>query len=333
MLLAKEKFMTTETAHLEFAIPFPVPEITLREKLAGATEITSADVRSEFEKITQQTPRDIAAEQAFIASKLHMIRTHPTLHRTERKALIAEFESMAKDLAPERYTGPIPGGTGYGMYYNAPFKTNFSTGTAIYFEIVCPTPPGGNVNTFLYLTATNRSAKGIEAFLSYDGQNQTYFKVFDWARFPAEPWQTNIPFANLGNYLTTRSAHGHLYQVLPLMNFTFQSGTNLWSNQAWLFNRVANRWDLVYQYSYSATQADQKTGFIGSWGPIVETFQSSYNGTNPMGTLSTQLTSRDNSNQWGGWYSLSATDSYTRTDNIGFYVLFLDSNYSWIVDS
>src|SRR5262249_46264691 len=153
--------------------------------------------------ISAQTPRDTAAEQAFIASKLQMIRTHPTLKPAERDAVASEIAPGLTELLPERYTGPIPGGVGYGMFYNAAFKTNFATGTAIYWELICPNPPGGNVNTFLYLTATNRSAKGVEAFISYNGQSQTFFKVFDWARYPAAPWQTNVPFASLGNYLRT----------------------------------------------------------------------------------------------------------------------------------
>jgi hypothetical protein len=47
-------------------------------------------------------------------------------------------------------------------------------------------PPGGNVNTWLYLTATNRSGLGVEALVSYDGQNTPHFRVYDWAR--TDPW-------------------------------------------------------------------------------------------------------------------------------------------------
>jgi hypothetical protein len=219
------------------------------------------------------------------------------------------------------------------MFYNASFKINWNTGTAIYWEIICPNPPGGNVNTYLYLTATNRSAKGVEAFIAYNGQNQTFFKVFDWAQYPANPWQTNIPFANLASYLRTESAHGNPYQVLPLMNVTSQSGANYWYNQVWLWNHDANRWDLAYQYGYSASLADQQTGWIGSWGPIVETFQSSYQGTSPMGALSTQLISRDSNNQWGAWHFLSPSDSYVRNDNVGFSLIFSDPNFNWAVHS
>lgn len=317
--MAKTKKQEKRPLKLKLAVPSPISGVGL------------ADMTTEFARLTKTTPRNLGAEQAFITSKLHMVMTHPTLHPTIREAGIAQLLAVVKKPVRKTTTPPFPGGVGYGMFYNDQFKVNFTTGTAIYWEIVCPNPPGGNVNDFLYLTATNRSAKGVEAFISYQGQNQTYFKVFDWAR--ADHWQTNVSFASLGNYLRTDSAHGHPYRVLPLMNLTFQSGSNYWYNQVWLWNHVANRWDLVYQYGYAATKQDQQTGWIGSWGPIVETFQNLYQGTFPMGALVTQLIARDSSNQWGAWHFLSPTDSYVRTDNTGFHLLFLDANYGWTVNS
>jgi hypothetical protein len=157
--------------------------------------------------------------------------------------------------------------------------------------------------------------------------------VFDWARYPSSPWQTNIPFANLGAYLRTESAHGNSYRAIMLINLTSQISTGHWSNQVWLWNQVASRWDLVYQYNYAATLAQQQTGFVGSWGPIVETFQPSYTGTSPMGALNIQLISRDASSHWGSWHSITPADSYIRTDNVGFSLLFLDPNYNFAVHS
>jgi hypothetical protein len=187
------------------------------------------------------------------------------------------------------------------------------------------------VNTWLYLTAMNRAAKGLEAFISYNDQSDTRFKVFDWAR--TNHWQTNIPFANLGNYLISRSAHGNAYQVLPVMNVTQSTSATSWWNQVWLPNRVTGNLDLIYQYNYTSSATEQKTGFTGTWGPIVETFQSSYSGTNPMGAIRTYLISKNSSNSWGSWHLLSGTDSWVRVDNKGFVLLFNDPNYTWAVDS
>ena len=92
-------------------------------------------------------------------------------------------------------------------------------------------------------------------------------------------------------------------------------------------------WDLVYQYDYAATDAQQKTGWVGSWAPIVETFQSLYVQTNPMGALDAQLISSDSNGVWGTWELLPSSDSYLRTDNVGFNLVFLDPNYAFIVSS
>jgi len=192
---------------------------------------------------------------------------------------------------------------------------------------------GGNVSTYLYLTATNRSGLGVEALIAYNGQDQTSFWIYDWAR--SDHWQTNIPLANLGPYLRPESAHGNQYQVMSLMNFTINYGGDNWMNQVWLLRIVDGFipiWEIVYLYTYTATLAQQTTEWVGSWGPIVETFQASYSQTNGMGALSTSISASDN-NQWGAWHLLGPADSYVRVDNKGFFDVFLDSDYSWIVKS
>jgi hypothetical protein len=134
---------------------------------------TTADVRMLFADISKRTPRSVDAERAFLAGKMHIARTHPTLAPLADTTIAEAFVSGLKELAsgngsrapPRKETAPVPGGVGYGMFYNDVFKTNWGTATAIYWEIICPIPPGGNIDNFLYLTATNRSAKGIEAFV------------------------------------------------------------------------------------------------------------------------------------------------------------------------
>jgi hypothetical protein len=106
------------------------------------------------------------------------------------------------------------------------------------------------------LTSPKLSLKcelGVEAFVAYNGQGTPHFRVFDWARYPAAPWQTDIPFTSLTNYLTTASAHGHPYPVLPVWNSTFLIGANMYRNQALLYNHVRGGWDLIYQYDYTGT--------------------------------------------------------------------------------
>ncbi len=132
------------------------------------------------------------------------------------------------------------------------------------------------------MVSKSSSAKGVEAFIYYNGQNQTFFKVFDWAR-TGDELQTNVPFSALGNYLWQVQSHGLSFQIIYLMNATQLGAPNSWWNQVLLWNRVSRNWDIIYQYNYSATLNDQQTGWTGSWGQIVETFQNSYAGTNQMG--------------------------------------------------
>ena len=46
---------------------------------SAAGKFTTEDMQSLFADITKMTPRDEPAEKAFLASKLQMVRTHPTL--------------------------------------------------------------------------------------------------------------------------------------------------------------------------------------------------------------------------------------------------------------
>ena len=288
------------------------------------------DLRPRFADLTAKTPVDDDFRAAFVKSKVRLAHTHPTLDLATRDVQVNDIiERLAgtRDLL----TQPVPGGVGYGLFYSDAFKTNWGNGTSLAFDIVAPTPPGGNVSTWLYLTGMNRAALGVEAFVAYNGQGDTHFRVFDWAR--SDHWQTDIPLSALADYLKTDSAHDNVYQVLSVWNVTQKLDNANWQNQALLYNRVRGGWDLVYQFDYPASDAQQKTGFVGSWTAIVETFQSLYNQTNPMGALAAQLLSADAGGNWGNWTFLAASDSYVRTDNVGFRPVFFDPDYAFIVQS
>jgi hypothetical protein len=292
------------------------------------------DRRSQFSRFTRAARAVPGDVRAFIASKLSMLRSHPEIslaEREEAEATMARAFGLKSREALDKETGPVPGGVGYGMFYTNPFRAAFARGTSFYYEIVCPHQPAGNVTTWLYLTATNRSQKGVEAFVSYNGQNNTRFKVFDWAR--SDNWQTDIPFANLTDYLRGIVSHGWGLQALLVWNQTFEIGSNRWRNEVLLHNRAANRWDLVYRYDYNSTTAVQTSGWVGSWGPIVETFQSSYQNLRWIGFVNTMLITRNAAGQWGNWGVLTASQSTIRNDSLGFSPLFLDPNYSFVVKS
>ena len=281
------KSATVTAARVVFAAPAPP---------ADRPHKTTADVRARFATVSSKAPIDTAFRDAFVRHKLLLAHTHPHFDLQTRDLAVKSVVQALGSGAAKLLGQPIPGGVGYGVFYNSGFKTAWGHGTSFAFDIVCPTPPGGNVNTWLYLTATNRSGLGVEAFVAYNGQNSAAFEVFDWAR--SDHWQVNVPFAQLGNYLRTESAHGAAYQVLPVWNSTWLIDQTTWRNQALLYNQARGGWDLIYQYDYQATDAQQKSGWVGSWAPIVETFQASYSGTRQMGALRTQLISADNAGAW-----------------------------------
>jgi hypothetical protein len=314
---------TVDTARTgEMTAPTPPPD-----RPHTATE----DRQSEFAELTSNTPVDEEFRAAFLLSKLRIAHTHPTLDIAARDQAVAGLVDLLGVQAEKMHTQPTPGGVGYGVFYSTPYKTAWGRGTSFSCDYVCPSPPGGNVNTWLYLTATNRSGLGIEAFVAYNGQGTPHFRVFDWAR--SDHWQTDIPFTSMARYLTTMSAHGHPHPVLPVWNSTWLIGANRYRNQALLYNHTRGGWDLIYQFDYAATDAQQKTGWVGSWSPIVETFQSLYVHTNQMGALATRLISADAGGHWGAWALLAPSNSSIRTDNVGFHLVFLDLNYAFIVNS
>lgn len=303
------------------------PGVSPLDRPHGAVE----DRRPEFLAVTSKTPPDEGFRAAFLRSKVQVARTHAALGLSERDRAVAELIERLGPEAAEAIEQPVPGGVGFGCFYTPAFKTGWGQGTGIACDYVCPSPPGGNVNTWLYLTATNRSGLGVEALVAYNAQAAPHFIVFDWAR--ADHWQTDVPFASLGSYLTTKSAHGNSFPALPVWNSTFQIGVGRYRNQVFLYNHPRGGWDLIYQYDYDSSDAQQKTGWVGSWGPIVETFQPAYADTNPLGVLAIQINGADKDRRWTEFSFLSSADSNLRTDNLGFRLSFLDPNYAFIVKS
>lgn len=220
------------------------------------------------------------------------------------------------------------GGVGYGFTYNSGFKTDYATGVTISYDIICPTKAGGNNANYLYLTATNRAAKGVEAYVSYYAQNDLEFVVFDWAQPEGSRWQVHIDYDDLSKYLKTKTIHGVSRQYLSVQSRTVLVGENTWQNAVFLQNADWS-YDLIYSYTYSATLAEQQISSGAWWGPIVETFQNSYSNLNVIGFNNTYCCSADSNGNWSDWQLLSTDQATVRNDGLGFNVSFLDPNYGF----
>lgn len=307
-------------------VPLPKAPSTIQEA-------PYADARAEIADATNRSARNMAFEASFLWSKSHIIQTHPTLSLAQRKHAMAELLTRIEGISAELVHQPVPGGVGYGTFYNVAFKSSFEGGTEIIWNAIAPAQPGGNVNTFLYITSTNRSSFGVEALIAYDGTAQMSFKVYDWARPSRERWQVNIPFGDLNQYMQAQNFQGVSYPILPIWNSTTRTAQSTWRNSVYLYDRNRSQWALVYQYDYQCDDAAQKNGWVGSWGPIVETFQSLYRGTTSLGALNVQLRAMDQEGAWSQWETLTAAQAELRVDNVGFHKIHLDPDYDWVVGS
>jgi hypothetical protein len=87
-----EKAAETTALALDYKGDHP-PTEHRRSVTAGNSMITGvvADLRSEFERLSRQVPRDPEAERAFIESKIEMIRSDLNLSKTEKERAIEEL--------------------------------------------------------------------------------------------------------------------------------------------------------------------------------------------------------------------------------------------------
>jgi hypothetical protein len=288
-----------------------------------------ADARDAFSAQTAATPLPEGTENAFLANKLQILRTHP-MAPPERRRLVQKFLDSLHLETPLTESMPAGGGVGYGMFYDPAFKTAFRTGTGLAWGIVFSDPPGGNVSDWLYLTGMNRASMGAEAFIAYNGQNDITFNVLDWA---VRQWKIHRPLSTMAQYIGSVSANGTQFPVIQLANLTYQNGPDSWVNEVRVLNQSARTLDVAYQNQYPATLAQQTDSYIGSWAATVETFQVLYQGTNPMGCSNAKFALTGPDGAWSPWTLLSPANASPREDNKGFRTLFVDPAYSWAVDS
>jgi len=301
---------------------------------AGATQsINVAHVAPEGDVSINPVPT--AFQKAFLSSKARHVAAQISRSINARPERYVEILGSLGALLTK--SDPVPGGVGYGTFYSKQFQFGFTTGTEIVWSAVCPDAPGGNVQSILYMTATNRAARGVEALACYDPGAPLAFRVYDWSvpqSSPGDPdsrWVFNLSGDGLLPYLATITIGGQSRRCLPIYNSTVQTGDEVWTNSV-LLHSPQNGWELKYSRSYSANLADQQTPGFGDWGPIVETFQPLFNNTNALGALDVHLRAKLGST-WSGWAPLSATDSIISNDNVGFHQALLNANFDWLVES
>jgi len=306
----------------------------LKHPLTGS-EAPVVDARAEFARMAAAHPIDPIHRAGFIAARRRRAEASPHLSPDEKAAWLARFNAARPS------EGPAPdatvSGVGFGFDYQHAFNVNYANGTAITFQVICPNMPGGNVQNNLYLTATNRTTRGLEVYINYFGANNLgLLSVYDWSLGVTSVqagFVMSIFFPNLGRYFIPLSTHGQIVQTLYVHNVTFQIANAKWTNQGMLFNLAAQTWDLIYSSTYKAALADQQAvGFLGSWGPIIETHEAPgfiYSGTNTMGFMQSQVSITDGAGTPVNLILLDPSNTIQRGPTSGYQVSFLNPNYDW----
>lgn len=234
------------------------------------------DAREEMAEISRQNPTTEEEQEAFYSHRRKLLEESDLSDEQKARSEIV----IQKALNSFDRNPPVPGGVGAGVWYRNG-QLLFQRSTALYHYIITPARAGGATNTWLYLTATNRAAKGVEAFASYYAQENPIFKVFDLAKPEGQHWQLAIPYAQLDKYLLTLDIDGETFHALYVINITRLLSATNWVNEVILHNHQTGNRDMVYSYNYNLASNDQQ--HWGGWAPIVETFQDDYGNTNPVG--------------------------------------------------
>ena len=128
----------------------------------------------EVSSLTRAAKVEKDSERIFLASKLEMLRTHEGLDaasaRRSRNSTSSNSQARQRrrargtSRAKDQQVGEEESHSSWRRWLRdvlyVRFRSSFARGTSFFYEIVCPHQPGGNVNTWLYLTAMNRAQRG-----------------------------------------------------------------------------------------------------------------------------------------------------------------------------
>ncbi len=301
------------------------------EKYAPNGEQRQAFYQRRIELIESSDTLDDDKNELLQDLRLSAQQEKSSAHKNEllqdlnQSALAEESNAHPEDPPDPR---PIPGGVGYGAFY-IDGKLTFSNSSVLYYSIVTVQDIGDDSNKWLYLTSTNRSPKGVEAYVSYQGQNEPTFTVFDWSKTGDARWALSKPYSQLSDYLIAYDAGGHQYQTINVANSTRRvEGTETrWKNEVMLYNRISEAYDLIYLNEYDLPASEEHKCLW--WGPIIETFAPFPYSTNVVGFFDAQLLQDGASPRL-----LTADVTQLRKDHAGhpgFQLVFDQPNYSFLV--
>jgi hypothetical protein len=246
---------------------------TIHDPALNATFATQ-DQRDHFKLLSSQTPTSKKDKQLFVA--------HKTLKR-EKAALASgkQGSGALNDDGKSRAIGfwPIDG------------KLLFKRSTAIRYVIIFPEAVDQDFTSYLYLTSSNRSAKGTESHIAFVRGDLPAFFIYDWS-IPGDGTQQlvrQVPISQMGKYVFPTSDPSFQLQGILVINQTRLVENTTWINCVHLGvfeNGRLDHFDTVYSNTYKlASNADQQPNYQtgGFWGPQVECFQNFTQQINTVG--------------------------------------------------
>ena len=275
------------------------------------------NIEAEVARLSALNERDYEFERLFLERRL------------AGKAASVVTENNRQELS---ISEPIPGGIGGGAYYSKSFFHNFTTGTRLSYDIICPTKAGGDVSYYLYLTGMNRAAKGVEAFISYYAQESMRFKIWDWS-VTGDMLVVNMSYDQLLDYIGYKSINGVTRQIITVQHATLQISSTQWQNIVWITNYSEDIFYQIYSHTYTATLSDQYDDYYGKWAAIVETFQDYYyQDLNVMGFNLVYVQSKNtpySNSTWDSWVLLTDSVSWFYGCYHGLLLDFITQNYTF----
>jgi len=222
--------------------------------------------------------------------------------REETKAAIAHFKAAKRAKAERALALANAAPADPEFHYSLGFwyrddRLKFTDSTAIRQVIVFPDKVAGGSTYFLYLTATNRSERGVESHIAYYSQESPEFYIFDWSQKNQQgdlgKLSCRFTLADLRKFVFPQHVQGFILNAIHLVNETRFVGGDNWNNRVHLAvytNGMPDHFETVYSATYPlADKKLQQPQSNGNWGPEVETMRTFCERVNPMGFLGNWL--------------------------------------------
>jgi hypothetical protein len=285
------------------------------------------DSQEVFKRISDAHPFTALEKQAVIKRKAATLARAKYLDESQKAQTLFRIRDGSRS---DSVVSPLLfGDVAEGIVYR-PGQLMFTTTTSIQKTIAFPDKVGGDSNDYLYLTSTNRSAKGVEAHIAYHAQEPPQFWVYDWSRPADSRLALRIPYSDMNQFLFSLTIpSGEKRNGVIVLNSTeLQQGTT-WKNSvnlAGIVGGAPTHVVTVYTSTYTLTSNDeQHDSYFGSWGPQVETFQHFAQDLNTMGYFDLLL------RQDGSEHALNDSNTFLRNDAVGLELVYQTPDRDFLV--